>query len=100
MEFNYDFLAGLDHTEEVETPPSMPAQDSMKPCDHNSGKLKEASTDLSDSVTAPEAVTVGSVSKEMLLPQAGNFFNFRVSVVSCLHLIGEVILCSFLHYVY
>lgn len=73
MEINNDILAGSDHTAEVETPPSMPAQDSMRPSEHSSGKGKEASTDLSDSVMAPEAAIIGSVSKETLPPQAGNF---------------------------
>ncbi|XP_078155791.1 G2484-1 protein isoform X2 [Carex rostrata] len=62
--------AGSDRTAEVETPPSMPAQDSMRPSEHSSGKGKEASTDLSDSVMAPEAANIGSVSKETLPPQA------------------------------
>jgi hypothetical protein len=52
----------------------MLAQDSMSPCDHNSEKGKEVSTDPSESVTAPETVMIiGSVTKETLLHQAGIF---------------------------
>jgi hypothetical protein len=73
-EFNYDILPGPDHTKEVETSPSMLAQDSMRPCDHNSEKGKEVSTDPSESITEPETVIIGSVTKETLLHQAGIFF--------------------------